>query len=305
MIAAARHFIYRCGGLRVPNDATHVSVHESVTVITANEFRTHPNIVELVCHVGVRKIEQRAFYSCQSLKRVIIPGVKVVEESAFGNCQALIYIECPKLERIGRDAFYACRSLGGINLQSVEIVKNSAFYDCEAMRDVKFGKSLKRINEWAFSHCPSLEAITLPLKFGLMSYDNTLQNCTELKQVHLVEQEVLTETIAGLLHLDWMIDMFAEMYSIYRLLPDTHAGGDRIVGSKTRVIRSWMKRILRKINRYKTKHRNLLNEAATLLGHSLPNDIVANNVLPFLELPSHKFDGEEIEEGGNNERGGR
>ena len=201
-------------------------------------------------------------------------------------------IECPKLERIERLAFSACKSLNYVNLQSVEVVKNAAFCDCDALKLVDFGKSLKRINEWAFSYCSSLEAITLPLKFGLMSYDNTLQNFNVLSRVHLVEVNVLAETIVSLLHVDWAIDMFAEIYSISYHLPDAQAGGDRIVGSKTRVIRNWIKRILHKINRYKIKHRNSLIEAATLLGHSLPNDIVEINVLPFLELPSHKFDGE-------------
>lgn len=64
--------------------------------------------------------------------------------------------------------------------------------------------------------------------------------------------------------------------------------------SHERAIQKWIRSVLREIARYKTKHRRLLNEAArTLELNSLPTDIVFNDVLPFLELPSFTFDGED------------
>ena len=36
-------------------------------------------------------------------------------------------------------------------------------------------------------------------------------------------------------------------------------------------------------------HRGVLDEAVTTLQHTLTLDILMNNILPFLELPSHTF----------------
>ena len=55
-------------------------------------------------------------------------------------------------------------------------------------------------------------------------------------------------------------------------------------------MREWIQSVLRKINHYKAEHRHVLDEAATALQHALPqDDIVTNNVLPFLELPPYIF----------------
>ena len=54
-------------------------------------------------------------------------------------------------------------------------------------------------------------------------------------------------------------------------------------------MREWIQSVLRKINHYKAEHRHVLDEAATALQHALPQDIVMNNVLPFLELPPYTF----------------
>ncbi len=66
----------------IPRGATHIIVHEDVTVIRRLAFFRHPNIVEVICHDKVEKIENRAFAFCHSLIRDIMPGVKIVEYSA-------------------------------------------------------------------------------------------------------------------------------------------------------------------------------------------------------------------------------
>ena len=48
--------------------------------------------------------------------------------------------------------------------------------------------------------------------------------------------------------------------------------------------------------KYKAEHRRLLNKTATILPIVLPQDLVTNNVLPFLELPSYIFEGENHED---------
>lgn len=94
--------------------------------------------------------------------------------------------------------------------------------------------------------------------------------------------------------------MNEELNSINQSLPNANAeetGDEDDVGMKTEVIRDWIGRVLHKIIRYKSQHRGFLNEAAAVLQLTLPKDIVMNNFLPFLDLPSYRFEegnGEEV-----------
>eukprot|EP00985_Skeletonema_marinoi_P029537 scaffold28122_cov126-Skeletonema_marinoi.AAC.4 len=281
----------------VPDDATHVTIAASVTVIPEDAFSEHPNIIEVVCDVNVKWVEGGVFIMCPSLRRVIMPGVEVVERDAFNCCRALTDVECGKLVIIRGSAFDSCTSLRSINLTSAEIVEGSAFYYCLALTDVKFGSKLERIKSGAFMDCPALERITIPLKDGLMNDDDIFTACDNLKHVDLVEGE-LHETVADLQLEEWRNDMNEEIDSINQILPTAYAGSgwEDDDGGKARAIRIWIRSVLRKIIHYKVEHQRLLDEAATSLQLALPQDIVMNNVLPFLELPSYSFEVEDHED---------
>ncbi len=290
----------------VPRDATHVFV--DVTTIPARAFDRHRNIVEVICHDRVEKIEASAFFSCPSLKRVIMPGVTVVGVRAFNNCEALTDVECGKLEIIKRAAFEDCHSLRSINLPSARIVGELAFFGCTALTDVKFGRKLDRLETRAFNHCTSLERITIPLKDGMIAADDIFRACKLLKHVDLVDGVVLRETIAALNLEDWRNDMNEEITSIHQILPNARAGGwhyddfGDIIGyngEKAQEIQRWIESVLDKITYYKAEHQRVLDVAATTLELTLHRDIVMNNVLSFLELSPHRFgveDHEEVEE---------
>ena len=88
--------------------------------------------------------------------------------------------------------------------------------------------------------------------------------------------------------------MMDKIGAINQILLTTAAGDDfNDAGGKAQAIRRWISSVLGKIIHYKAQHRRLLNKAATTLQHALPNDIVLENVLPFLELPSCTFEGED------------
>ena len=197
-----------------------------------------------------------------------------------------------KLETIGQSAFAGCKSLSSIDLPSAKNLLRGAFFECTLLRDVKFGKSLVSLGV-AFDDCHSLERITIPLKNGLIRHDDAFLGCDNLKRVDLVEGEVLLEIVAALLLEEWRQDMRNVIDSINRILPNTPAGENDHDGRKARAIREWIALVLRKIIHYKAQHRRLLNEAATILQIDLPSDIVHDNVLAFLELPSHIFEGED------------
>eukprot|EP00984_Skeletonema_dohrnii_P034647 scaffold33620_cov151-Skeletonema_dohrnii-CCMP3373.AAC.3 len=282
-----RRYNYTGEDDEVPDDATHVTIAASVTVIRQRAFQFHRNIVEIVCHDKVGRVEENAFDCCTSLRRVIMPGVEVVERCAFFKCTALMDVECGKLEIIECVAFKYCESLRSIDLPSAKIIERCAFLGCEALALVKFGSKLERIEEWVFGYCESLERITIPLKDGMLIADDIFALCENLKQVDLVEGEA-HETITALQLEEWRNDMNEEINSINQILPTVDAGfsGDR-AGEKAQALRTWIRSVLRKIIHYKAEHQRLLDEkAATTLQFALPRDIVMNNVLPFLELPS-------------------
>eukprot|EP00985_Skeletonema_marinoi_P034879 scaffold45091_cov226-Skeletonema_marinoi.AAC.1 len=268
----------------VPRHVTRVLIHESLTVIPARAFQGNPNIEEVDFHVGLKTVKEGAFFNCPSLRRVIMPGVKVVKRCAFMSCIALTDVECGKLEIIGFGAFDGC-ALTCINVPSARIVEGGAFYDA-ALTKVKFGKELESIRVGAFYCCTSLERITIPLKDGMITADDIFRGCENLKHVDLVEGGGVHETIAALLLEEWKNDMNEEINSINEILSNTPAGDDFIVGEKALAIRMWIRSVLHKLIHYKAEHQRYLNEAASTLQFALPQDIMVNNVLPFLELPN-------------------
>ena len=242
-----------------------------------------------------------------------MPGVKVVEQEAFRKCICLADVECGKLEIIKEGAFNECVRLKSnhLNLSSVRIVEKFAFSFTWGFTNVKFSSKLERIEGYAFCFCPSLERITIPLKDNLITDDDVFIECGNLKHVDLVEGE-LHETIAALQLEDWRNAMNEEIDSINRILPnadtgyipfaDLHEDPNDFNGQKAREIRRWIRSVLRKIIHYQEEHQRMLDEEiATTLQLALPQDIVFNSVLPFLELPSHTFGVEEDEDEDENE----
>ena len=251
----------------MPLEATHVFV--DMDYIPQGAFYEHPNIIEAICHDRIEKIEDGAFASCPSLRRVIMPGVKIVERAVFIQCTALEDVECNMLEVIKHGAFARCYSLRSINLPSARIIEQQALA-VTALTDVTFGNNLERLDRIAFSGCSNLQRITIPLKDGLFTEDNTFAGCKNLSQVHLVEGEVHA-TIASFDSEEWRDDMNREINSINQILPDAYAGyydaeEEEWIGvEKTREIRTWIRSVIDKMNHYKAEHQRLLNEAATLL----------------------------------------
>ena len=287
------------GQEEIPDEATHIFV--DIRIIPRRAFYEHDNIVEVICSERVEKIEREAFWGCPSLRRVIMPGVKIVEYGAFSRCKSLTDVQCGELEIIKAYAFDRCNSLRWIDLPSVRNVESYTFDGCTALTGVEFGNKLERIEVVAFLACTSLERITVPLKDGVITADNTFQACGNLEYVHLIEGAVLNEAVAALQSDVWRDDMNREINSIYHILPNVSAGyvedgeGNEDYGQKARVIQWWIRSVLGKINHYKAKHQRILDEAAAALQLALPHEIVMNSVLPFLALalPEHTFEGED------------
>ena len=296
-MAADEYYIFT-GREVVPPDVTRVRIDKSISVIPERAFHGHNNIEELNCHDGVKKVEEDAVSYCPSLRLVVMPGVKEVKRRAFWKCGALTDVECGKLEIIEGFAFHSCFSLRSIDMPSIKTVEELAFGFCRELTSVKFGRELESIRDRAFHGCRSLERIILPLKDGMITDNDVFFSCQNLKYVGMVEGAILHETIAALHMEGWKNDMNEEIASINQILPNAPAGDiypyvDVGAGGKAEAVRVWIRSVLHKIIQYKAQHQSYLNEAATTLQHAVPNDIVSSNVLPFLEMPSYTFQGED------------
>ncbi len=89
----------------------------------------------------IKKIANGVFCDCITLKRIVLPD---------------------SLTYIGNEAFIGS-GIEEINIpDKVEVIKNSTFNYCANLKNLKFGKNLKKIEKFAFSFCDSLESIVLP-----------------------------------------------------------------------------------------------------------------------------------------------
>ena len=285
----------------IPDDVTHVTIDESITIIPTELFIEHQSIVELICHDGVKRIEMSAFESCPRLRRVVIPGVEDIKRCAFLCCEGLEHVECNKLERLGDSAFAYCRSLVSINLQSVKEIESLAFRRCEALTEAQFGSNLKKISSNVFLGCRSLERVSFPLRVELVLIYLSFPGCVNLKRIDLVEG-ALHQFIASLHLEEWKDGMNEEIDSINHILPDIPEVDSDDMGGEATVIRDWVLRILLKVTEYKIHHQFVLNEVASVLRHNLPHEAIMNHVIPFLTLPFHILERDENgEEERNNE----
>jgi hypothetical protein len=115
-------FVYT-GEQEAPQNVTHVVIDRSVKIIPRGAFNGRTKLVSVEFHDGVEKVEQHAFFSCTSLRRLKMPGVIVIENCAFFCCGALTDVEFgDKLETIGVHAFSFCTLLQNIKMSSVRTI---------------------------------------------------------------------------------------------------------------------------------------------------------------------------------------
>ncbi|KAK1735687.1 leucine-rich repeat domain-containing protein [Skeletonema marinoi] len=317
-------FVYTGG--RVPEHLrlhiTHARVDESVTEIDDEAFARCHRLLDVDCHNGVERVNERAFYLCRSLRRANLPGVTFIDQSAFGYCSRLMDVKfSSRLETIETWAFDECEDLKYLKIPSLLRIKFGAFFSCKTLAEAEFGEGLETIGVGAFQYCHSLRRIAIPLKYDLFTLNSNerydqFDDCFKLATVELVGS--IHKTISFLSLQNWRNEMNQEISRINEVLPNLSTF------EKAGEMRDWIRRVLRRIEHYKAEHSNLLKEAMVLLelavwkaklrqneeekhsvldsnkakkikldlesarhGHRVTcgADIIIKNVLPFLELP--------------------
>eukprot|EP00984_Skeletonema_dohrnii_P009635 scaffold3689_cov107-Skeletonema_dohrnii-CCMP3373.AAC.9 len=255
-------FVYRGG--RAPQHVTRVVIDKSVEVIEVDAFYECEQMVQVETHDGIRSVGLRAFANCKSLRRINLKSAVEIGKYAFDGCENLESVEFGnKLETIGIGAFYECRSLQRLKLLSAITIDVAAFRDCSALTDIELSERLETIQACAFAVCERLQRIAIPLKRGLFSCNNALQQynqfdrCDQLRTVDLVGG--IHKTVSSL-HMEcWRAEVIEEINRINQVLPTTPAY------EKSGEIQQWMESVIDKMDHYKAEHHRYVKEAATLL----------------------------------------
>ena len=128
-------FIYRGG--RAPQHVTHVLIDKSLHEIEDLAFDGCENLEQVDTRDGIRRIGERAFYDCKSLRRINLKSVVDIDESAFRWCKNLESVEFgDRLETIGESAFCGCSSLKHLKLPSIITIGTAAFGYSKRLTDI-------------------------------------------------------------------------------------------------------------------------------------------------------------------------
>jgi hypothetical protein len=149
----------------MPKTVTHIRVDDMVKEIPKFTFVNYINLVALKLPMGLTVIEDMAFWSCKSLKKVRIPpSVILIGRKAFADCASLTIVDLPKgLKHLGESAFSNCVSLKTATLPSTltEIRKRS-FENCTRLQVLELVDGLHIIGDMACNGCVSLLLVRIP-----------------------------------------------------------------------------------------------------------------------------------------------
>lgn len=108
---------------------------------------------------SVEIIGKHAFYSVRGATAMNIPeSITVIEDEAFLNFVTLKSITLPsKLKSLGEGAFYFCSQLESVDLNGYTVLPKAVFKFCHKLSEVKGSENLTEICTEAFDSCHKLE----------------------------------------------------------------------------------------------------------------------------------------------------
>lgn len=131
----------------------------------SNTYDKEANIGTILFDGDVTRIAVNAFKECKTtLQTVILPSsVTKIDDKAFYNCQSLTDINFPEgITSIGTEAFWQCLKLNNVKLPNTLIsIGNGSFYNCDGFTSVEIPDSVTTIEDEAFKDCNNIKAIII------------------------------------------------------------------------------------------------------------------------------------------------
>jgi len=127
---------------------------------------TNLSSVEFENNSLLEVIEDKAFFGCSSLKKILITGrVKKIGNYAFAYCselESVAILNIDTIETIGKGAFMHCKKLPYFQFPSgIKRIRHRTFYGCLRLKSVKIPKKILSINYQAFGKCPMLKSAVI------------------------------------------------------------------------------------------------------------------------------------------------
>ena len=183
------------------DDIQRIVIQEGVTVIGVNAFEDFIRLTEIFIPKSVVRIDKRAFYNCDNLKRVNIDSIESWCKIDFANTSsnplsygnATLYLEGMQMTDIvipssvttlAPYAFYNYKALKSVSFsKGVDGIGYNAFDSCTQLTSVSLG-TISWIGEYAFSNCSMLNSIRIPTSINQI-YSYAFQGCSSLSNVYL------------------------------------------------------------------------------------------------------------------------
>ncbi|MDE5888270.1 MAG: leucine-rich repeat domain-containing protein [Muribaculaceae bacterium] len=110
-------------------------------------------------------LEERAFYGCTELTKVVIPNsVTSIDEDAFRYCSSLVDVTLPmSLTSLSKGMFDGCESLESIELPTaITSIPEFCFHNCKALKSIVIPEGVETIESQAFDYTYRLSSVTIP-----------------------------------------------------------------------------------------------------------------------------------------------
>ena len=133
---------------------TTVILGDSVTIISAYDFKGCSNLTSVTIGSGVTSIGDEAFRDCAALTSVNLDRIAKIPQCCFSGCTSLISTPIPNtVTRIGPAAFSGCSNLANVIIpDAVDSIEDAAFYNCGHLDTLIIGRNVSYIGNQAFSN---------------------------------------------------------------------------------------------------------------------------------------------------------
>ena len=169
------------------DDITKYNIPEGVTKIENYAFYACDSLTYIIIPDSVTNIGTGAFYECIRLKSIAIPErVTCIKACTFECCTDLRIVEIPEgITEIGEYAFDSCTSLTSIHLpDSVKYIEYSAFSSCQSLTSVTIPDGVTCIEESVFENCKNLIYVEIPKSVKQIE-GYAFCNCRSLISIHI------------------------------------------------------------------------------------------------------------------------
>ncbi len=146
-------------------------------VIEQNAFSTCPSLRRV--RLRVKELQKGIFSYCRNLEEVTIFGVSALPAEGFAGCYALSKFEAKEAASLGARCFDECTSLEAFDFTGIQDIGERAFERCDSLREVKLSKV--QCGYHAFADCASLDTVEISKDTKLGS--GAFIGCTQVRSV--------------------------------------------------------------------------------------------------------------------------